>query len=134
MSPLSGNGSGYDPVAVARACHAAGMTAGIAINPPTPIEPLLERSDLLEIIDLVLIMSVNPGFSGQAFIPDVLEKARAVKALLRVDQRLQIDGGVKADNAALIREAGVDVLVAASAIFSQSPSNRAGVVAAIRGS
>ncbi len=134
MSPLSGNGSGYDPVEVAMACHEAGMTAGIAINPPTPIEPLLERSDLLELIDMVLIMSVNPGFSGQAFIADVLGKAKAVKPLLRPDQRLEIDGGVKPDNAEVIRDAGIDVLVAASAIFSEVPSNRARVVRSIRGS
>ncbi|MFG0292882.1 MAG: ribulose-phosphate 3-epimerase [Phycisphaerales bacterium JB050] len=134
MSPLSGNGEGYNPVEVARACHASGMSAGIAINPPTPIEPLLKRQELLELVDMVLIMSVNPGFSGQAFIPEVLEKARAIKPRLRPDQRLEIDGGVKPDNAEAIREAGVDVLVAASAIFSEQPSNRAGVVTAIRGS
>jgi len=133
MSPLSGNGKGYDPVEVARACHAAGMTAGIAINPPTPIDPLLANAELLELVDLVLIMSVNPGFSGQAFIPEVLEKARAVKPRLRPEQRLEIDGGVKPENATRIREAGVDVLVAASAIFSKPPSSRAGVVSAIRG-
>lgn len=133
MSPLSGNGNGYDPIEVARACHAAGMTAGIAINPPTPIQHLLDRSELLELIDLVLIMSVNPGFSGQAFIPEVLEKARAVRPRLRGDQRLQIDGGVKPENATQIRDAGVDILVAASAIFSANPSNRAGIVSAIRG-
>ena len=133
LSPLSGNGDGYDPVEVAHACHAAGMTAGIAINPPTPVESVLSRPELLELVDMILIMSVNPGFSGQAFIPGVLEKARAIKAHLREDQRLEIDGGVKTDNAPLIREAGIDVLVAASAIFSVSPSNRAGVVSAIRG-
>jgi ribulose-phosphate 3-epimerase len=133
MSPLSGDGDGYDPVEVARACHAAGMTAGIAINPPTAIELLLQRQDLLDAVDMVLIMSVNPGFSGQAFIPDVLDKVRAVAPRLRADQRVQIDGGVKPDNAEAIRDAGVDVLVAASAIFSQAPSNRAGVVSAIRG-
>lgn len=133
MSPLSGDGEGYDPLEVARACHEAGMTAGIAINPPTPIDHLLDRPELLEAIDLVLIMSVNPGFSGQSFIAETLDKAASVKPLLREDQRLEIDGGVKPDNASIIRAAGVDVLVAASAIFSVEPGKRAGVVASIRG-
>lgn len=133
MSPLSGDGEGYDPLEVTRACHDAGMTAGIAINPPTPIDHLLERHDLIEAVDLVLIMSVNPGFSGQAFIAETLDKAAAIKPQLREDQRLQIDGGVKPDNASIIRAAGIDVLVAASAIFSVEPGKRAGVVASIRG-
>lgn len=134
MSPLSGDGRGYDPMEVAQACHDAGMTAGIAINPPTPIHHLLERPDLLELVDLILIMSVNPGFSGQSFIVDTLEKASTIKPLLRPDQRLQIDGGVKPDNSQAVRAAGVDVLVAASAIFSHEPGKRARVVSAIRGS
>lgn len=133
MSPLSGDGDGYDPLEVAQACHDASMTAGIAINPPTPVEHLLDRRELIEFVDLVLIMSVNPGFSGQSFIAETLDKAKAIKPLLRPDQRLQIDGGVKPANAKSIRNAGIDVLVAASAIFSEAPSNRAGVVASIRG-
>lgn len=133
MSPLSGNGHGYNPIEVANACHAAGMTAGIAINPPTSVQTLLDRPELIQTVDLVLIMSVHPGFSGQAFIPETLEKARAIRPMLRPDQRLQIDGGVKPSNSAAVRDAGIDVLVAASAIFSLDPIHRAHVVDHLRG-
>ncbi len=107
-----------------------GATAGLAINPPTHVERFL---GLVEHFDLILIMSVNPGFSGQAFIPDVLEKARRIRPMLRPDQRLQIDGGVSPANAASVRESGVDVLVAASAIFAKPESERRGVIEALRG-
>ena len=92
----------------------SGMSCGLAINPPSDVRLLLP---FLEHVDLILIMSVNPGFSGQSFITPVLEKARAVKRLLRPDQRLEIDGGVNAHTAPQCIAAGCDVLVAASAIF-----------------
>jgi ribulose-phosphate 3-epimerase len=114
LSPLS---QGYDPRRLADEVRAAGMTAGLGINPPTPVESIL---DLLPAFDLVLVMSVNPGFSGQAFIPSVLDKVRRVKPLLRPDQRLEMDGGIGPDTAAACREAGCDVLVSASAIFGRS--------------
>ncbi|MBX3365555.1 MAG: ribulose-phosphate 3-epimerase [Phycisphaeraceae bacterium] len=107
-----------------------GATAGLAINPPTPVERFL---GLVEHFDLILIMSVNPGFSGQAFIPEVLDKARRIRPLLRHDQRLQIDGGVSPANAPTIRAAGVDVLVAASAIFGLPPARRSEAIALLRG-
>lgn len=107
------------------AIHAAGMEAGLAINPPTPfakIEPYLELPDM------VLVMSVNPGFSGQAFIAESLEKTRASRARLRKDQRVQMDGGIAPANAAAVREAGCDVLVSASALFGRPRGERAGVI------
>ncbi|MDE1037641.1 MAG: ribulose-phosphate 3-epimerase [Phycisphaerales bacterium] len=103
-----------DPFTLAEAIHDAGMDAGIAINPPTDVEDILP---FIEAFDLVLVMSVNPGFSGQAFIPEVLSKVEVIAERLRPDQRLQMDGGVGAATCESCRSAGCDVLVAASAIF-----------------
>ena len=97
-----------------------GCLAGIALNPATPLSTL---DYVLDSIDFVLIMSVNPGFGGQAFIPYTLQKLSEVKALLkargRSDVRIEIDGGVKVDNIRAIAEAGADMFVAGSAIFGQ---------------
>lgn len=107
-----------------------GMTAGLAINPPTPVEGLLP---LVEAFDMILVMSVNPGFSGQAFIESVLEKTRAVKERLRADQRLEMDGGVGLRTAERVRQAGCDVMVAATAVFGVAAGERAGVIGSLRG-
>jgi ribulose-phosphate 3-epimerase len=109
--------------------HGLGMQAGLAINPPTPVERILP---LVPHADLVLVMSVNPGFSGQSFIADVLEKTRRIRAELRPEQRLEMDGGIGPANAAAVREAGCDVLVAASAIFSAAAQDRASVISKLR--
>lgn len=109
----------------------AGMAVGLAINPPTPVEAILPYLDQ---VDLALVMSVNPGFSGQAFIDEVLTKTRAIRARLRPDQRLQMDGGISPKNAARVREAGCDVLVAASALFGVPRDQRGPVVRELRGS
>ena len=82
-------------------------------------------------VDLVLIMSVNPGYSGQAFIPEVLDKARTVSAALEPEQRLAIDGGVNVETATACLAAGCDVLMAASAIYGSD--DYAGSIAALRG-
>ncbi len=121
-----------DPAEVADEIHRAGMMAGLALNPPTEVEGILP---FVKAVDLVLIMSVNPGFSGQAFIPEVLEKARRVKSILRANQRLEVDGGVHPKTALLCREAGCDVLVSASAIFGAKGgrSQYARVIAELRG-
>lgn len=108
-----------------------GMTAGIAINPPTPVERI---SPLIELADMALVMSVNPGFSGQSFIPESLSKTEQIAARLRPDQRLEMDGGVTPENAELVRRAGCDLLVAASAVFKKPPEERAGVIERLRGS
>lgn len=110
--------------------RAAGMTAGLAINPPTHVARILP---LVAFADLLLVMSVNPGFSGQSFIPPVLEKTRAIAAQLRPDQRLQMDGGITAANAKSVRDAGCDVLVAASAIFGLPKAARPAAIAELRG-
>jgi ribulose-phosphate 3-epimerase len=96
-----------------------GCQAGLVLNPATPVDVL---DYMLEEIDHVLLMSVNPGFGGQAFIPSTLEKLRVVRA--RIDAsgrpiRLQVDGGVKPDNIGEIARAGADSFVAGSAIFGQ---------------
>ncbi len=107
------------------------VTAGLAINPPTPVEKIMPH---VAAVDMVLVMSVNPGFGGQAFIADVLAKTRAVAAAVRKDQRVEMDGGIAPDTAAATREAGCDVLVAGSAIFGVPPDQRAGIIASLRGS
>ena len=95
-----------------------GKRAGVSLNPATPVESL---DVILDELDLVLIMSVNPGFGGQAFIPTALDKIRALRQ--RITQRglaaeLQVDGGVKLDNIRDVVVAGADVLVAGSAVFN----------------
>jgi len=117
-----------EPARLAAEIHAAGMTAGLAISPPTDVAAIMPH---LSRFDLVLIMSVNPGYAGQAFIPAMLDKARAVAPKLRRDQRMEIDGGVNAETAPLCREAGCDVLVAASAVFRTD--DYAEAIAALRG-
>ncbi len=107
-----------------------GMAAGLAINPPTPIERIVPH---LTHVDMALVMSVNPGFSGQSFIEHTLEKTAAIAARLRPDQRLQMDGGVSPANAQRVRAAGCDCLVAASAIFGKPLPDRPGVIASLRG-
>ena len=94
-----------------------GCQAGLVLNPATPVEVL---DWVLEDLDMVLLMSVNPGFGGQAFIPSTLDKLRAVRAMIDKTGkpiRLEIDGGVKADNIGEIAAAGADTFVAGSAIF-----------------
>jgi len=96
-----------------------GCKAGLVLNPATSLEVL---SHVMDRLDVILLMSVNPGFGGQSFIPHTLEKLRQVKALIKAsgrDIRLQVDGGVKTDNIKEIAQAGADMFVAGSAIFNQ---------------
>ncbi|MBL0162252.1 MAG: ribulose-phosphate 3-epimerase [Xanthomonadales bacterium] len=110
--------------------HAEGCKAGLVFNPATPLNYL---DYVLDKLDLVLIMSVNPGFGGQSFLPSALEKLRRVRELIDRsgrDIRLEIDGGVKIDNIAEIAAAGADTFVAGSAIFGNG--DYAGVIAAMK--
>jgi ribulose-phosphate 3-epimerase len=96
-----------------------GCKAGLVLNPATPLQCL---DFVMDKIDVILLMSVNPGFGGQSFIPTTLDKLRLVKDKINTsgfDIRLQVDGGVKANNIREIAEAGADMFVAGSAIFSQ---------------
>ncbi|HNT54500.1 MAG TPA: ribulose-phosphate 3-epimerase [Anaerolineaceae bacterium] len=105
-----------------------GCQAGIAINPGTPATSIEAVAPLL---DMVLVMSVNPGFSGQAFIAPMVEKVEMVRAILnrrRPEAHLQVDGGITADTLPQMQQAGADVFVAATAIFKYP----AGIAAGIR--
>lgn len=107
-----------------------GMKAGVALNPHTPVHLL---SDILHDIDLVCIMSVNPGFGGQKFIPHTLDKIRTLKKMINeqsLSTLIEIDGGVTLDNARSILDAGADVLVAGNTVF-KSP-DPAGTIAALK--
>ncbi|CAM4284867.1 ribulose-phosphate 3-epimerase [Paenibacillus endophyticus] len=108
-----------------------GLPAGVAINPATPVSIL---EPILHDLDLVLIMTVNPGFGGQKFIPYSLVKLRQLRAMLE-EQGLdevfvQVDGGVNAATAAVIREAGANVLVAGNAVFAEQ--DRTAAIAVLR--
>ena len=107
-----------DPAAVLAAIRAAGCKTGMTIKPGTPAEALYPW---LEQLDLVLVMSVEPGFGGQKFLPSALDKLAALKAERQargLDFLLEVDGGVNAETAPLCTAAGADVLVAGSAVFA----------------
>jgi ribulose-phosphate 3-epimerase len=107
-----------------------GCQAGLVFNPASPLDAL---DYLLDEVDYVLLMSVNPGFGGQAFIPSALDKLRKVRAMIDASGRpirLEIDGGVKPDNIGAIAAAGADTFVAGSAIFGQA--DYAGVIAQMK--
>jgi ribulose-phosphate 3-epimerase len=110
--------------------RALGRQAGVVINPGTPetaVEPVLDM------VDLVLCMTVNPGFGGQAFIGAVCEKVRRIRAMIAGRPiRIEIDGGVTPETAPLVAQAGADTLVAGSAVFKGGPSSYAKNIAAIR--
>jgi len=113
-----------------QAIRALGKKAGVSLNPATP-ESAVEY--VLDLVDLVLVMSVNPGFGGQAFIPSALDKVARIKAMIGdrpID--LEVDGGVTADNAGALAKAGANALVAGSAVFKGGESAYAGNIAAIR--
>ena len=103
---------------------AAGMKAGVVINPGTPVEALIP---VLALVDQVLIMTVNPGFGGQKFIPYTLEKVKQVRAMCDakgLNTDIQVDGGVSAANVREVLEAGANVFVAGSAVFGSEPAAR----------
>lgn len=97
-----------------------GMKAGVVLNPATPVSTI---KNILGDIDMVLLMSVNPGFGGQAFIEETIEKIKELKDMIverNLDVLIEVDGGVKASNIKKIVDAGADVLVAGSAIFGDN--------------
>lgn len=118
-----------DLIALAEVVRSRGITAGISINPPTPIELLWP---VLNAFELILVMSVNPGFGGQSFIAETLEKTRQIKARAHPGTRIQMDGGIGTANAAQVRQDGCDVLVAGSAIFSKPRETWKDLVRSIR--
>ena len=103
-----------DAKATARQIASLGVSVGVSINPETPAETIF---DVLEMVDLVLIMSVHPGFGGQKFMPEVLEKVRALRQRMRADQWLQIDGGIDQTTIGQAAAAGASCFVAGVAVF-----------------
>lgn len=96
------------------------MKAGVALNPHTPVA---ELSDIIQDIDLVCLMSVNPGFGGQKFIPQTIERIKQLRRMIDekgLNVHIEIDGGVTLDNAASIVAAGADVLVAGNTVFKSA--------------
>ncbi len=116
-----------------QAIKALGKKAGVSLNPATPAKML---DYLIDDVDLVLVMSVNPGFGGQSFISSQLRKIEAVRKMIEKtgrDIRLEVDGGVNAQTARQCVDAGADVLVAGSATFKGGPGNYAANIAALKG-
>ncbi len=106
-----------DPFAAIRALRDLDVSVGVTLNPDTPVESI---RPVVEQVDMVLVMSVHPGFGGQEFIESSLEKLRAIRERLRPDQRLEVDGGINTETIARAVRAGADTIVAGSAIFAQS--------------
>lgn len=98
--------------------HEAGMKAGVTLNPATPVSVL---ADIINDVDLVLLMSVNPGFGGQKFIPHTVKKVKELRKLIEESGSqalIEVDGGINLETGKLIKDAGADVLVAGSYVFS----------------
>lgn len=93
-----------------------GCAVGVSIKPKTPVSAL---KPTIAAVDMVLLMSVEPGFGGQSFLPESPQRCREIKAMLRPDQRLEVDGGIDPTTAPIITDAGADTLVAGNAIFAQ---------------
>lgn len=116
-----------------QAIRALGKKAGAVLNPGTPVDVL---DNLMDLVDLVLVMSVNPGFGGQSFIHSQLDKVRKIRGMIDATGReihLEVDGGVNPETARLCVEAGADVLVAGSATFKGGPEHYAANIAALKG-
>jgi ribulose-phosphate 3-epimerase len=121
----------YDVAGTLKGIRAAGCTAGLAISPPTPFEKV---EPFLDAIDLLLVMTVNPGFGGQAFIAETMQKverAAAIRARRNLDFHIEVDGGIHPDTAEIARRAGANVLVAGTGVFKASDA--AAVIRALRG-
>lgn len=113
-----------------QAIRALSKKAGAVLNPATPVSSV---QNVLDLVDLVLVMSVNPGFGGQAFIATAVEKVAELKAMIGSrDIRIEVDGGITPETASLVAAAGADTLVAGSAIFKGGPTQYASNIVAIR--
>jgi len=111
-----------------QAIRALGKKAGVTMNPATPVSAI---EHVIDMVDLILVMSVNPGFGGQSFIPAAIDKLKEVRTLVGARPiDIEVDGGITADNAARAVQAGANVLVAGSAVFKGG--NYKGNIAAIR--
>jgi ribulose-phosphate 3-epimerase len=114
-----------------QAIRATGKKAGISFNPATPVDVLY---NIIDLVDLVLIMTVNPGFGGQAFIP-LVDKIKEVRKIIDKSGRqidLEVDGGINPETAKIVREAGANVLVAGTAVFKDGPDMYAENISALK--
>jgi ribulose-phosphate 3-epimerase len=120
-----------DPIAAAREIRKLGCHVGVTLRPMTAVETLFP---ILDEVDILLVMSVKPGFSGQKFMPDMLGKVRELKKRIKPHQRIEIDGGINHATVGAARQAGVDWFVVASAIFDapDRPAAIAGIREAMR--
>ena len=112
-----------DPAATAQKLRAMGVRPAVAINPPTPVEAL---EPALDHVDMVLVMSVNPGFGGQKFIADVLGKVEALRGRYGFGKDVEMDGGIAPDTVASCAAAGANVLVAGTAVYG-APDPKAAI-------
>jgi ribulose-phosphate 3-epimerase len=114
-----------EPARAVAHARSLGLGVGLALNPETPVEDAVAAA---EGVDLVLCMSIHPGYSGQAFMPDAVERIARLRKLLPAGVRVQVDGGINRETARAARDAGADLLVAGSAIFWQDDPGAAYVV------
>jgi ribulose-phosphate 3-epimerase len=124
--------AGPHPHRTIQAIHAAGARAGLSLNPGTPVEAV---DYLIDDLDLILVMTVNPGFGGQAFIESQLEKIERLRQRIDASGKriiLEVDGGVNAETAPRVIAAGADALVAGTAVFSGGAASYAGNIARLR--
>ena len=105
-----------DPKAMIRQLRDLGAAVGVSLKPKTAVDVL---RPIIPDVDMVLLMTVEPGFGGQSFLPDSPDRCRAIRGMLRDDQRLEVDGGINQSTAGIITRAGADTLVAGNAIFAQ---------------
>jgi ribulose-phosphate 3-epimerase len=113
-----------------QAIRALGKKTGVVLNPATPVSSV---QNVLDLVDLVLVMSVNPGFGGQTFIATAVDKIAELKAMIGLRAiRIAVDGGINPETAGLVASAGADTFVAGSAIFDEGPEHYAANIAAIR--
>lgn len=115
---------------LAKHIQGLGATAGMAISANTPLEAL---DEVAEAFEMILVMTIQPGYSGQAFQESALTKAATLRKRLGPDVWIQVDGGVSPKTAPAARSSGCNILVAASAIYREAPADRAGIIASLRG-
>ena len=113
--------SGCDTLAVLREIHSAGIGAGIALKPRTPASAVLP---FINDVDMILVMTVEPGYGGQGFMPDMLPKIKELRALAP-DKDIEVDGGINAETAKLVKEAGANILVAGTYLFRSEDMHKA---------
>ena len=116
-----------NPVEFVKSLHDQGVTAGVTLNPKTPVETIEKMAPLC---DMILVMTVQPGFGGQSFMEDACGKCRRIREIVGPDVRIEVDGGIGPETIAIARDYGADTFVAGNAIFGKT--NRSGEIAELR--